>query len=369
MPTMSTKIRILCCDGGGMRGLLTILLLEALEQELDRLRPGTKVRDVFHFFAGTSTGSLIACGLAKGLTLEKLRNLFEKQGTKIFETFGLLFYFKTLLRSLYNFRLSQPLFSPSGLESVLRAEDVFPDHFLFGDLPKPVLVISYDGYNRKGVIFKSSGTSAEMFSQLPLWQVCRSSSAAPVAFPSFLLKNSVFLQSHRSSPRLEGDLDRSQTPDMIPMIDGGMMANNPSLCAIAEVLEEHDDIKLEQQLLVSFGTGQTNDRITPMQGRLWGALDWSSLVKGIPIYQVCADGSADLFDFICNALLKDNYYRFQPIIDKNASVFQADRRSLYLIKQSADRYLISGGRDRLRNLAKRLIVEMGHPDDGSKLDA
>lgn len=227
--TVSTKIRILCCDGGGMRGLLTILLLEALEQELDLLRPGTKVRDVFHVFAGTSTGSLIACGLSQGLTLDKLKDLFEKQGTKIFETFGLRFYLQTLLRSLTKLRLSLPLFSPAGLESVLRAEDVFPDHLLFGELPKPVLVVSYDCFNRKGVVFKSAAASKKS-AQLPVWQVCRSSSAAPVAFPAFLLNDTVFLQNHRSSQRLEGDLDRSKTPVMIPMIDGGMLANNP--CAL-----------------------------------------------------------------------------------------------------------------------------------------
>jgi patatin-like phospholipase/acyl hydrolase len=340
-----------------MRGLLTILLLEALEQELDRLRPGTKVRDVFHIFAGTSTGSLIACGLAQGLTLEKLRDLFEREGTKIFETFGLRFYLRTLLRSLFHFRLSLPLFSPSGLESVLRADDVFPDHLLFGNLPKPVIVISYDGFNRKGVVFKNSGTSSEKSFQLPVWQVCRSSSAAPVAFPAFLLNNTVFLRNHRSSRRLEGDLDRSQTPEMIPMIDGGMLANNPALCAIAEVLQQYKDTKLDQQLLVSFGTGQTNDRITPKQATLWGVLDWSSVIKGIPIYQVCADGSADLFDFICKALLNENYVRFQPIIDKDAGVFQADRRNLYRIKQAADHYLNSGGRDKLQDLAKRLIQD------------
>lgn len=111
-PAMAPKIRILCCDGGGMRGLLTILLLEALEQELEQLRPGTKVRDVFHVFAGTSTGSLIACGLAKGLSLTRLRDLFEQQGPKIFESFGLRFYLQTILRSLFHFRLSLPLFSP-----------------------------------------------------------------------------------------------------------------------------------------------------------------------------------------------------------------------------------------------------------------
>ena len=177
-----------------------------------------------------------------------------------------------------------------------------------------------------------------------------------------MLFRSVFLHHRRTSPRLEGDLDRSHTPAMIPMIDGGMMANNPSLCAIAEVLDQHDDIKLEHQLVVSFGTGQTNDRITAKQGTLWGALDWSSLIKGIPIYQVCADGSADLFDFICKALLKKNYVRFQPIIDKNAGVFQADRRTLYLIKQAADHYLLTGGRDKLRDLAKQLILETSPSD-------
>ena len=338
-----------------MRGLLTILLLEALEQELEELRPGTRVRDVFDRFAGTSTGSLIACGLAKGLSLEKLRELYEKTGTTIFSTIGVRFLLQALFRRLFRLRLSLPLFSPLGLESVLRAEDVFPDHLLFGALPKPVLVVSYDAYNRKAVVFKSAAGSCKS-AQLPVWHVCRSSAAAPVAFPAFLLREPSFLAAHRSSDALEGDLDRSQTPDVVPMIDGGILANNPSLCAIADVLNEAEGAGLNNQLLVSFGTGQAECRISPQQASLWGALDWSSIVRGIPLYQVCADGSADLFDYICKALLKDNYVRFQPLIDRNASPFQADPRNLERIRTAADRYLKAGGRAKIRCLAQRLLL-------------
>jgi hypothetical protein len=55
---MSDTIRILSIDGGGIRGIIPAMVIQALLGE-------RKAQDAFHIIAGTSTGGIIACGLAK----------------------------------------------------------------------------------------------------------------------------------------------------------------------------------------------------------------------------------------------------------------------------------------------------------------
>jgi patatin-like phospholipase/acyl hydrolase len=77
MPTF----KILAIDGGGIGGLIPAILLERLDNDKDL--PG--FLDSVDLFAGTSTGGLIALGLAYGLSPTKLKELYTKQGEKIFQ--------------------------------------------------------------------------------------------------------------------------------------------------------------------------------------------------------------------------------------------------------------------------------------------
>jgi uncharacterized protein len=72
--------RILSLDGGGIRGLLSTLLLERLIEE----SATPDLIDRVDLFAGTSTGGLIALGLAAEIPLAKIRNLYLREGPKIF---------------------------------------------------------------------------------------------------------------------------------------------------------------------------------------------------------------------------------------------------------------------------------------------
>ena len=71
--------RILAMDGGGIRGLLTAIILERLE----RVHPGFLAQ--VDLFAGTSTGGLLALGLAAGTTPAECRLIYETQGAKAFK--------------------------------------------------------------------------------------------------------------------------------------------------------------------------------------------------------------------------------------------------------------------------------------------
>src|SRR3974390_264002 len=78
--------RILSLDGGGIRGVLTLEYLGAIESML-RKRSGRDdflLCDYFDLIGGTSTGSIIAAGLACGMSVDKLKTLYRDLGKSIF---------------------------------------------------------------------------------------------------------------------------------------------------------------------------------------------------------------------------------------------------------------------------------------------
>jgi hypothetical protein len=86
-PKRSPK-RILALDGGGIRGVLTLEYLESIETMLrERFKAGADFRlcDYFDLIGGTSTGSIIAAGLACGMSVAELKTLYTKLGTSIFK--------------------------------------------------------------------------------------------------------------------------------------------------------------------------------------------------------------------------------------------------------------------------------------------
>ncbi len=78
--------RVLALDGGGVKGILTLGMLSALEAELRR-RSGDAalvLSDYYDLIGGTSTGAIIAAGLALGLSVEAMTEMYEKLGPDVF---------------------------------------------------------------------------------------------------------------------------------------------------------------------------------------------------------------------------------------------------------------------------------------------
>ena len=341
--------RILSCDGGGIRGLLTAVLLERLEQKLE-----SKLSEHFDMFAGTSTGSIIACALSQGMSASTIKELYLKDGKTIFPEMNWEYWLDTTLEKFAQGHASLPLFKSDGLDSVLK------DHFtsnnpLFGSLQKPTLVVSYDAYNRSAVVFKSWQTE---FSTIDTWEVCRASSSAPVAFPGYFLTNKEYVdeQEKPTSDNNQSCIDTATNMPIkvanyngvkgFPLIDGGVVANNPSLCALAESISLNQEYDLKNDfILASFGTGQSKHRISPEHVETWGGLAWVNFMAGIPLMDVFADGSADATDYIAIQMIKDNYHRFQPLLEEGISTFQADDKNLEKLVASAEKYLDNEGGD------------------------
>ncbi len=71
--------RILTIDGGSIRGIFPAAFLANLEKDLEH-----PIGDYFDLISGTSTGGIIAIGLALGMTAAEILKLFETKGPAIF---------------------------------------------------------------------------------------------------------------------------------------------------------------------------------------------------------------------------------------------------------------------------------------------
>jgi hypothetical protein len=173
--------RILALDGGGVRGILTLSYLARIESLL-RTRygdPDLRLCDYFDLIGGTSTGAIIATGLAIGKTVAELQALYRKLATDIFQS------------EWYRLGLLSPKFSIVGLQSAL--EDTFHDYQLGGSEVQTGLMIMCKRFDTaspwvihnhpKGRFFAGvDGSEHVPNSGYLLKQVVRASTAAPHYF-------------------------------------------------------------------------------------------------------------------------------------------------------------------------------------------
>jgi uncharacterized protein len=266
------RYRILTLDGGGIRGLLTAIVLEKLDAAVPRWR------DNVDLIAGTSTGGILALGLAHGLTPSRLRALYEKKGPRIFDDS----WFDEVIDIG---GLSGADYDNKNLRKELNA--VFGQTKL-KDLNKKVLIPAFDLDNEDPDKAKRTW-KAKFFHNFPgkdsdgnelVIDVALYTSAAPTYFPS-----------------VNG------------FIDGGVVANNPSLAALAQTQDTRalaSPPRLSDIALLSLGTGKTLSRI---EGK---SLDWGLGQWAKPIINILMDGLVGVPHYQCQQLLGGNYHRFSP---------------------------------------------------------
>ncbi len=272
--------RILSLDGGGIRGLVSSLWLQAAEDALARAgKPG--LRNNFDLLAGTSSGALIVCGLAVGIAPDKIMELFREQRDRIFP--GIAERLWSRAGRVFTQGPSAPRYSGKGLDEVL--QEVFGKTTL-GQLEDKVMVTSYDTISRTPIIFKSFDPRHK---DLLIWEVCRATASAPTYFPA----HGMVVDGQQRS-----------------LIDGGVVANNPTALAIAEALRQDSGVSQCSELLVlSVGSGARNRPISLKSAQEWGALEWA-----VPIIDVLFDGNSDSVDYIARQLVGDSYFRMQTAL-------------------------------------------------------
>ena len=290
--------RILTCDGGGVRGALTAQILAMLEEEVPFI-------DQIDLFAGTSTGSFIALGLAFGFKPKDLVGFYQLHGREIFTPYP---------GGIDPLSL-RPKYDNVILKQIMEMK-IFPSNPTLADLPKKVVVPSFQlNHPQKGCwapVYFDNFDEMKAKEYL-LIDVALRSGAAPIYFPSY--------QGY---------------------IDGGVASNNPSMVALARALDEG---KGNQDLLdlhlLSLGTGVNQDCIP--EDVKWGAAEWVVLsplpnppTPRHPLFSIISDGIVDVPHYQCQQILKKNYHRLNPILGQ--SVALDDWQKIPLLLEIAKRY-------------------------------
>jgi len=270
-------VRILSIDGGGIRGLVPAIVLADLER-----RAGRPAHELFDLVAGTSTGGIIACGLVHPTAPrsgEQLAELYREDGPRIFRL-------PLGQRIGTGFGLFDERYGTDGIDEVLERE--LGDATL-ASARRDLLLTAYDLESRQPYLYKSWRPGAE---RQTLREAARATSAAPTYFEPL----------RAVDPR---------TGERMSLIDGAVFANNPSLCALAEVRRRGLP---GAPRLVSLGTGELTRRIPHEEAADWGLAEWVR-----PVLDVVFDGVADTVDYQALHLLDGRYDRFQVRLDRGAS--------------------------------------------------
>uniref|UniRef100_A0A7N9D9D1 85/88 kDa calcium-independent phospholipase A2 n=1 Tax=Macaca fascicularis TaxID=9541 RepID=A0A7N9D9D1_MACFA len=223
-----THDHLLCLDGGGVKGLIIIQLLIAIEKA-----SGVATKDLFDWVAGTSTGGILALAILHGKSMAYMRGVYFRMKDEVF-------------------RGSRP-YESGPLEEFLKRE--FGEHTKMTDVKKPKVMLTGTLSDRQPAelhLFRNYDAPetvreprfnqnvnlrppAQPSDQL-VWRAARSSGAAPTYF--------------RPNGRF---------------LDGGLLANNPTLDAMTEIHEYNQDLIRKGQankvkklsIVVSLGTGRS----------------------------------------------------------------------------------------------------------------
>ncbi|MGH2667445.1 patatin-like phospholipase family protein [Flavobacterium sp.] len=344
---MPKKIRILSLDGGGIRGIISCVILKYIEEQLQKLdHPDAKIGDYFDLVAGSSTGGLLAALILfpdnskrSKFSVETALDLYAKKGDTIFN----VSFWNQVLNpfGLFNEKISQ-----KSLEKQL--DEVFGTLEL-KELVKPCLITSYDINSRKAKFFCSHEAHSPL-ENFYVKDVCRATSAAPTYFEPAKVK-SLYQQE-------------------FTLIDGGVYANNPALCAYAEarkiaftkVLNDPEKVdfpSVNDMIIVSIGTGQVLKPYTYKEFENAGKIKWIS-----PLIDILLTANAETVDYLLTKMYETlgprnqkNYYRIMPDL-KNASPEMDDtsRKNIFELIQ-AGLFYVDENREALYEIAKKLVKQ------------
>ncbi|MBD2017489.1 patatin-like phospholipase family protein [Microcoleus sp. FACHB-53] len=312
------KLKILSIDGGGIRGIVPAKILAEIEK-----RTGKRICTLFNLIAGTSTGGILAAGLAlpkpntkePKYTAADLINIYRERG-------GEIFYEPFLEKVMKLDDISRPKYSSDGRDKVLKE--------YFGNTPlvdalTEVFVTSYDIQLRTPVFFTSQTNKEErtnryyrkISSGFTMHQAAMATSAAPTYFKPHKVEASV---KHETQGR-----------GFYALVDGGVFANNPTSLALMEAIIDSKKpgktpLELQDILVVSLGTGSLTRRYDYEKAANWGLVGWVQ-----PLLNITLDGSSESVAVQLEQLLPKaqdrppQYYRFQALLDAGKGLDDMDK--------------------------------------------
>ncbi len=267
----SKNVKILAIDGGGIRGIVSAMILDELQRRLNR-----ELHTVFDLIAGTSTGGIMTLGIGSrcnngvAYTPKDLINLYIENCPIIFEKSWL-----TPEKELFH-----PKYSAGNIETVLKK---FFQDTQFASALTPLLISSYDLQLQQPFFFKSHRIAADPDENCPIATIARATSASPTYFSPLLF---------------------TRGKQVYNLVDGGIFVNNPSLIAYVEARHLYPDAS--RFTIVSIGSGSCLDPITFSESEGWGLLSWAKQI--IPVFM---DSASLEVDYELNFIPNSDYFRFQ----------------------------------------------------------
>lgn len=287
--------RILALDGGGVRGYYATLLIARLAAA------NPHWLETVDLIAGTSTGAVIALGLALEMAPADIAGIYAREAENIFAT-------SLADRLLDAGGLIGPRYNVHRFAAILRR--MFHDVRL-GDLPRKVMVPAFD-LDDENPDSARRHWQAQLFHNLP----------GPHADMDLLARRAALYSS--AVPAVFATADG--------YIDGGVFAANPALCALTLSLDAAVQARpaaLDNVRVFSVGTGRSPQYIEGERLQ-WGLSQWAR-----PLIGVTFDAGVGMVDYQCRQLLGERYHRLNPWLD-GEPIQLDDADALPKLKRAAD---------------------------------
>ncbi len=266
MPDSTLPFRVLCLDGGGTRGVYQAAYLQAISARAGGGADGVDVGASFDLIVGTSTGGIVACALAAGVPLARVRAVYETHGSRIFpyQTARAIWGIGGVVKGL-GMGLRR---GDSALRAILT--ETFGQRTIgevFASRGIALAIPAVDLNRHAPVVFKSKHLSRlnGRDDSRTLVDVCLATSAAPIL---------------RAMTRLEEPGSPGTTA---VYVDGGLWANNPGVLGVVEASEMLADRKESRPIqLFMLGTlpAQGGEEIPP-QSLFRAAAGWRVGLRAI----------------------------------------------------------------------------------------
>ncbi|MHC5654841.1 patatin-like phospholipase family protein [Stappia sp.] len=318
---------VLAIDGGGIRGLVPLRLLETLDARLRMAGKDAPLHRFFDLMAGTSSGGLIAAGLAaprpedtsgrSAYDIAELRRFFETECRELFQRRGFLERLVANPRAPFDF-----CFDERPFEKLLKER--FGWSSLQGALTR-LLLPAYDIDRREPLLLTNGmATDGGRPADFYMWQAVRATMALPGHLPPMRTES------------LSGEPDRC-------LIGGSLFLENPVLAAYA--MARRQGWEAADMVIVSLGSGARQaPRKVAEEAKKFDALGWLAPARGAPLLAAVSQGQAASTAALADDILRDAgvaaVYRFDADLPEGVEAIDNARpANIIELNGAADRII------------------------------
>lgn len=320
---------ILSIDGGGVKNIFSAFILSELEKRLMVLESdkGARLCDYFDLMAGTSSGAVLAAFYL--LPEESGRTAFcAEEVLKLFEKFGALTFKRQAGFGLFNAKYSN-VYIRQYLNEYLGEKKL-------SYLKKPCLIPAYDMNTGKAVFFNSVTARKIEKRDYRIQDAVLASCSAPTYFPPVRLV----------------DTDKEEAC----LIDGGVIANNPALCALIETMKLPHTREISDVTVVSFGNISKKMTYEYEKVKKWGLFQWPGA-----LLDIFMDGSEQTVDYQMRRIFQsyhcpEQYLRIETMIESSPpKLSDFSKTTIKKLEEVAKKY-VKDESYQLNQLARMLVA-------------